>query len=135
MTSFTGGRLSTIANWFGIAASSACAIHCVLVPVLLVSGTVLPASILGDEAFHLAMISVIFPAALVAFGIGCWRHKDTWVLILGLTGLGGIILAYLVVHDIAGELSERITTLVSALILICAHYRNYLLCRSSRCNH
>ena len=129
------GKLSSVADWFGIAASSACAAHCILLPTLLVTGTVVPASFLGDEAFHKAMLWAILPAAIVAFGIGCWRHKDRIVLALGMTGLIGMVLAVTVVHDIAGESGERIVTVVSAAVLIVAHYRNFRLCRSSDCVH
>ncbi len=135
MTSLANSRLRAIADWFGIAASSACALHCLLIPTLLITGTVLPASLLGGEGFHLAMIWIILPAAMVAFGVGCWRHKDLWVFILGLVGVSGMVLSVAVVHDIAGESGERITTLLSAAILIVAHYRNFRLCRTTDCSH
>lgn len=135
MATSRAGRLSAVADWLGIAASTACALHCILVPVLLLSGTVLPASLLGDELFHQAMVMAIVPAAFVAFGIGCWRHKDQWVLALGLIGLTGIVLSATVLHDIIGELGERTVTLLSAAILVLAHYRNFRLCRSAYCAH
>ena len=127
--------MSTIADWLGIAASTACAVHCVLIPTLLVTGTVLPASFLGDESFHLAMLWVILPAAIVAFGIGCWRHKDQWVLALGSIGVAGIVLSFAVLHDVAGDAGERIGTVISASVLIAAHYRNYQLCRATGGTH
>ena len=133
MANFSTGTVRTVADWLGIAASAACAIHCILVPTLLVGGTVLPASFLADESFHLAMIWVILPAALVAFGIGCWRHKDRWVLALGLSGLTGIIISATVLHEVVGESGERIGTLLSAAVLIFAHYRNFRLCRAADC--
>ena len=105
--------------------------HCILIPTLLVTGTVLPATVLGDESFHQAMFWIILPAAIVAFGIGCWRHKDRWVLALGMIGLTGMVSAVAVLHDIAGEAGERIVTLLSAAILVAAHYRNFRFCRSS----
>ena len=76
------GMIRTIADWLGIAASSACAVHCILLPTLLVTGTVLPATVFADERFHEAMLWMILPAAIVAFGMGCWRHKDRWVMAL-----------------------------------------------------
>ena len=127
--------MRTIADWLGIAASTACAVHCLLIPTLLVTGTVLPTSVLGGESFHLAMLWLILPAAIVAFGIGCWRHKDRWVLALGIMGLTGMVLSFAVLHDVAGEAGERIGTLLSASVLIAAHYRNFRLCRSSGCAH
>ena len=128
-------RASAIADWFGIAASSVCAVHCLLLPALLITGTVLPASILADESFHLLMLWAILPAAIVAFSIGCMRHKDVWVMSLGVIGLTGMVLGALVLHDLIGEVGERVVTVISAAILIAAHYRNFRLCRSSDCEH
>ena len=124
-----------IADWLGIAASTACGVHCVLLPTLLVTGTVLPASVLADEGFHDAMLWMILPAAVVAFGIGCWRHRDLWVLALGMLGLIGMVLAVAVLHDLVGEVGERVVTVLSAAILVAAHYRNFRLCRLSDCAH
>lgn len=135
MKTTSTGKVRAIADGFGIAASTACAIHCILLPALLVTGTVLPASFLTDESFHKAMLWIILPTAILAFGIGCWRHKDRWVLMLGMIGLAGMVLAVSVVHGIAGELGERIVTVLSAGILVAAHYRNFQLCRSSDCAH
>ena len=129
------GTVRSFADWLGIAASTACGIHCILLPTLLVTGTVLPASFLGDESFHLAMLWIILPAAVLAFGIGCWRHKDRWVITMGFIGMAGMVLSAFVMHDLIGELGERITTVISAAILVAAHYRNFQLCRSSGCTH
>ena len=135
MTDLRAGSVTTIADWLGIAASTACAVHCILLPALLVTGTLLPVSLLGDELFHQAMLWVILPAAIVAFGIGCWRHKDRWVLGFGMIGLSGMVLSGSVLHDVIGEVGERIVTLLSAAVLVGAHYRNFQLCRSSGCAH
>lgn len=125
----------SVADWFGIAASTVCALHCVVVPTLLVTGVILPASLLADESFHLAMLWLIVPAAIIAFSIGCRRHKDKWVLALGILGVFGIVLAGTILHDIVGEVGERIVTVASAAVLVAAHYRNFRICRSMDCAH
>ena len=135
MTDLRVGRTRAAADWLGIAASTACAVHCIVIPTLLITGTVLPATLLADEWFHQAMLWVILPSAIVAFGIGCWRHKDRYVLALGMIGMTGMVLAVAVVHDIAGEVGERVVTVLSGAILISAHYRNFRLCRASDCAH
>ena len=125
-----------MADALGAVGSAACALHCLLIPTLLVAGTVLPGSFLGGESFHLAMLAVIFPSAVLAFALGCWRHRDRWVLLLGAAGLVGMLLAVTVLHDLVGETGERVATLASAALLISAHWRNFKLCRTcSDCNH
>ena len=129
------GVIRSFADWLGIAASAACGVHCVLLPTLLVAGTALPASFLTDESFHLAMLWLILPAAVVAFGIGCWRHKDRLVFVLGAVGLSGMVWAAFFAHDLIGENGERVVTVLSALVLIAAHLRNFHVCRSTGCTH
>ncbi len=127
--------LRTVADGFGVAASALCAVHCLLVPTLLVAGTALPACLLSDELFHRALLWVILPSALVALGLGCWRHKDLWVFLLGAAGLLGMTLSVAVLHDLIGEAGERSVTLASAALLISAHARNFICCRSHDCEH
>ena len=127
-------RTRTVADWLGIAASAACVVHCLLLPTLIVTGAMLPASFNGDEHFHHVMLWIVVPAALVAFGIGCLRHRDLPVLALGCIGLTGIVMAGTVLHDVLGEDGERAVTLVSASLLIAAHYRNVSICRASDCD-
>ena len=135
MTNIRANSVRSFADWLGIAASTTCGLHCALLPILLVTGTVLPTSVLGDESFHKALLWIILPTAIFAFAIGCWRHKDRRVMLLGAIGLTGILLAGTVLHDIIGETGERIATLAFAAVLVAAHYRNYQLCRTSSCDH
>ncbi|MEM9057490.1 MAG: MerC domain-containing protein [Pseudomonadota bacterium] len=131
MASTRLSRVRGVADWLGIFASGACALHCLLVPALLVAGLALPGPLASDEVFHEAVLRVIVPVSIVAFGIGCWRHKDRWVLGLAAVGVAGMVAAVTVLHDVAGENGERAATLLSAVCLIAAHYRNFRLCRSA----
>ncbi len=123
----------TIADGLGIVGATACAIHCIAIPTLLVLGTTVPAFLAGDESFHKLMLWLVVPSAAIAFSLGCWRHKDLWVLLLGVLGATGLVLAGTVLHDLVGEVGERVATLVSASLLIAAHVRNFKLCRSESC--
>ena len=125
----------TLADGVGVVGSALCALHCLALPTMLVLGTAIPASLLDDALFHSAMLWIIFPSALCAFSLGCWIHKDATVIVLGVTGLLGISLAAFVLHDLVGESGERAMTLISASVLIGAHYRNFMLCRESCCEH
>ena len=124
-----------MADGVGLVGSAVCALHCVAAPLLLVAGTTLPASFVADEAFHRMLLWVILPAAVLAFGLGCWQHKDRWVLGLGVVGLAGLACSAAVSHALIGETGERVVTLASAGILIAAHVRNFRRCRAVGCDH
>ena len=118
----------------GALGSSLCALHCAILPLGLVLGATLPLTLMEDEIFHLGLLCLVLPAGIVAFGLGCREHRDAWVLTLGATGMLGILLAATVLHDVVGESGERAATFAAAVVLICAHVRNYHLCRLSRCD-
>ncbi|MEM1180341.1 MAG: MerC domain-containing protein [Acidobacteriota bacterium] len=125
-------NLRAIADGFGIFGAAACAIHCIAIPVLLVVGAAVPSLFLG-ETFHRTMLWLVVPSAILAFSLGCSRHKDRLVLILGAVGVIGLVASGTVLHDVVGEFGEKAGTLASAAILIFAHVRNFRLCRSDSC--
>ena len=123
------------ADGVGILGSAACAFHCLAAPVFLVVGTVLPTPFSTDESFHETMLWAIFPAAALAFGLGCWHHKDRRVLLFGIFGVLGISSPFFVPYGAIGETGERWVTLASAGLLIAAHLRNFRRCREDGCEH
>ena len=123
----------SFADGIGVLSTSLCALHCLLVPIFLVAGTALPASFFTEESFHEIMLAISFPAAVIAFGIGCRQHKDRLVLILGSIGIAGLFLAAFVLHDLIGETGEVMVTVSSAVLLIIAHVRNYRICQREAC--
>lgn len=125
----------SLADGLGVLAATACALHCIAVPALLVLGTTVPTVLLTDERFHQAMLWLVVPSAIIAFGLGCWRHKDRWVLLLGALGVVGLVLSGTVLHDLLGEFAEKGGTLASAGLVISAHLRNFKLCRADSCCH
>ncbi len=125
----------SLADGIGIMGSAVCALHCIAVPALLVAGTTLPASFVADETFHHMLLWAILPAATLAFGLGCWQHKDRWVFLLGVLGLAGLTSSVMVPHELIGEIGERVVTIGSAAVLIAAHLRNFQRCRQSDCDH
>ena len=134
----TGNRtavVASIADRLGFISSAVCLVHCIAGPVLLVSGAVLPAPLLTDELFHEVLFWAILPLALLAFGLGCWQHKDRRVLLLGVLGLAGLAISVSLLHDLLGESGERVVTVASGSVLMWAHLRNFRLCRSGDCGH
>lgn len=125
----------SLADVVGLSGSTICAIHCLLSPLLLWTGTALSASFLLDESFHRTMVLIVLPTGILAFGLGCWRHKDRAVLLLGLLGLTGLGLSAILLNELLGEFGESIATVCSTAALAVAHLRNWKLCRTDRCNH
>lgn len=127
-------KLRIMADTIGTVGSVICVLHCLVGPLLITLGSVLPAVMATDHVFHRMMLLLVIPAAALAFTVGCWQHRDTRVLIVGLTGLLGLTLSATLLHEFLGEIGEKVMTLVSAGFLVQAHIRNLRLCRFSRCN-
>jgi hypothetical protein len=127
--------VTSIADGIGALSATVCALHCIALPAILIVGTAVPTVFLDDESFHRAMLWLVVPSAVLAIGLGCWRHKDRWALLLGAIGLTGMVLSGVALHGLVGEFGEVVVTLVSASILIAAHVRNFKLCRSESCRH
>ena len=122
--------MQKIIDNLGITVSSICAIHCLLLPAIFILA---PYSFLASHEFHEALLYFILPCALVAFVLGCRKHGDKKVAIMGTIGI--IMLASaLILHDVLhddqhsdGFLSILITV-AGSLILIFSHFRNRRLC-------
>ena len=124
----------SLGDGVGILGSATCAIHCLVTPVLLVVGPVLPTSFALDESFHRMLLLIVLPASILSFGLGCWRHKDRRVLVLGALGLVGLTLPVIAPHGLIDEVTERWVTVGAAALLISAHLRNFRRCRDDACD-
>ena len=122
--------MQKIIDNLGITISSVCAVHCLLLPAIFL---VAPYSFLASHEFHEALIYFILPCALVAFVLGCRRHKDTKVAIMGTLGIT-LLGSALFLHDIhhSDQHSEELTTVLitvcGSILLVVSHLRNRKLC-------
>lgn len=119
---------------FAISVSGMCAVHCLLTPVMLILFPLLTGTLLASEEFHRFLLWVIFPTSALAVLLGCKRHKDPGVFLLGSAGLAMLLLAGFWAHDMVGEFGERLLTLAGSALLISGHFRNYRLCKKNRCH-
>lgn len=125
----------SILDKVSIGASTICAIHCALLPIVLATIPALSHISAENHAFHIALVFIIVPMSLVAAFLGCSKHKDKLVLSgIGL-GLSLLVLTALFGHDIAGETGEKIGTVIASIMLSLSHWRNYKLCREKACDH
>ena len=94
-----------------------CAIHCLLLPLLLVALPSLDVLNLQDEAFHFWMLAAVIPTSIYALTIGCKKHQRYRLLSWGVSGLILMLIAVFFCHDIEGESSEKILTLLDLIFV------------------
>ncbi len=122
--------MQKIIDNLGITISSVCAIHCVFLPAIFI---IAPYSFLASHEFHEALIYFILPCAAIAFILGCRKHGDIKVAIMGTLGVM-LLASSLLFHDIfhAEEHSEELITVLitiaGSVMLILSHLRNRKLC-------
>ena len=122
--------MQKIIDNLGITISSVCAIHCVLLPAIFI---IAPYSFLASHEFHEALIYFILPCAAIAFVLGCRKHGDLKVAVMGTLGVI-LLVSSLLFHEIfhADEHSEELITVLitiaGSIMLILSHIRNRKLC-------
>ena len=122
--------MQKIIDNLGITVSSVCAIHCVMLPLIFL---IAPYSFLASHEFHETLIYFILPCAFIAFVLGCRRHKDLMVAVIGTFGiilLGSALLMHDILHSNQHS-EEFITVLITvcgSILLVFSHLRNRRLC-------
>lgn len=125
--------VSTSMDKAAIGLSLACAVHCLLLPIVLVILPPLAASTFADEHFHQWMLAAVLPTSLIALIMGCRRHRNMSVLALGLPGLATLTLAAFLGHDLLGESGEKLASLLGASLIALGHVKNHTLCKRLQC--
>ena len=105
----------------GIGLSGICAIHCLLVPVIVALIPLWPAFEEFHEYTHLIFFIAIAPAVYLSLR---QRHKSPKITILLISRLFLIFLPWYF-NDILGEYGEAGVTLIGSILLIWGHWQNY----------
>lgn len=121
-------KIQALTDQTSIGLSLVCAVHCLLVPVLLVAVPSLASLPLESETFHVWMIVAVLPISTFALTLGCKKHKRYKILLLGLLGLTSLVLA-LVLEGLVGQTGEKLLTLLGAGLIAWGHCANYKLCQ------
>lgn len=108
----------------GICVSTVCLIQCLLLPVLLVISPLTTLGVFGEEIFHLALLGLIAPISLLAFGLGYRQHRNRRMLTCGLIGLGLVTVSTLFGHELLSPLASALLTSLGGLFLIIGHWLN-----------
>ena len=120
MAGFRGADARPLADVVGIVGSALCALHCLIVPITLLVGPIVPLGFAEDERIHQALVWIVLPAATLAFATGCLQHRDRRVFVLGMLGLALLLASITLGHDLLGENGERVIAVAAALLLIAA---------------
>lgn len=126
--------LQTNFDKVAIGFSALCLVHCLLLPVAVVLlPTVGLFTVLSDEVFHLAMVTLVLPVSAVALTLGCKQHRDWRVVTLGISGLLTLVLTAVFAHDYLGHELEIVFTVIGAILVAACHIQNYRLCQAQGC--
>lgn len=122
--------IQALTDRLAIGLSLACAIHCLMLPVLLVLLPSMVALQLDNEAFHFWMVAAVIPSSVYALSVGCKQHKHYRLLFLGAIGLTLLVLAQALGEEQIGEFGEKVLTVVGAGFVAFGHWLNYRLCHA-----
>jgi uncharacterized membrane protein YoaK (UPF0700 family) len=125
-------------NWdaFGIAASVACAIHCAVLPLILISLPLFGINIIENQGFEFLMIALAFVVGVYSLYHGRKKHHHSYYpMVLFAAGIS-LLFIKSILH------SHSLMLLLPAVsLVVIAHYLNYKLCRvhnhahADDCNH
>jgi len=123
--------LQTILDKSAIGLSLMCVVHCLVLPLVLVAFPTGMASALGGESFHKMLLLLVLPTSILAFVLGCKKHKKKMVFSFAVLGLTLLLLPLVLGHEVVGELGEKLLTTVGGVNLAVAHLLNFRLCRGN----
>ena len=123
-------QTQSVLDFIAVAISGLCAIHCLLLPLVLIIFPILGSSVLSDELFHELLLWVILPTSILAVALARFGHPDLWVIVLVAAGLATLTFGALWAHDHAAPWVDKALSLLGGMVLAIGHVRNFRLCRA-----
>jgi hypothetical protein len=109
-----------------IGLSLLCSLQCLAIPLLVVF---LPTvSFLSGEGLHNILLVLVLPISGYALTLGYKQHQNVTVLLIGITGLIMLCMAFLLGHVVFGESVEKTLTVLASMLVAYAHYLNFKQC-------
>jgi hypothetical protein len=116
----------------GMAASTICLIHCLLMPFVIAMLPVLGWQCLESKSAHHILAFFVFCFALFAIVPGYMKHKRSQILLSMIAGLSLVLIATFVCGPLLPESLELPLITAGNLILVATHWQNRKL---SACEH
>lgn len=110
----------------GTVLSMLCAMHCLLLPLVITWLPSLGLAWLSQGWVHLLLLGMVVPVFVMAMLRGTREHGQTWVLLPGVAGLASLLAAVVWGHALH---MEGALTLVGSLLLTASHAANIVSCR------
>lgn len=111
-------------DWLGICLSGVCAVHCLLVPILLPVFLVLNLGFLAEESFEFWSWTITFGLCLlITVYQFAFKHKHGSVFIPLAISFGLIMN-----KELFGETGEPYVALLAGLLLVTTHMLNLKMC-------
>ena len=115
----------------GIALTSLCALHCILLPVLLPVLPLLGLSLLADHGFERIVLIITLILGFATLFAGFHRYHRQLYPFYALA-LGGVIYWH---KDILGAEWEPLILSIGSVLVVAAHWLNLKLCNSCKGCH
>ena len=121
--------LQAFTDKFAIGLSILCAVHCLILPLILILLPSLAALPLDYERFHIWMLAAVLPSSIFALTMGCKQHKRYRLLVPGFIGLSLLFAAVILGEHITGQWGEEVLTILGAGFVAAGHLQNFRLCQ------
>lgn len=82
---------SSFFDHLAISMAALCAVHCLVTPILLIALPIIATTFWVDANFHLWMLFLVVPCALLAIGTGYFRHKDKIAVCFAVAGIAVLV--------------------------------------------
>lgn len=113
------------ADTLAVGISLLCSVHCLAMPLLIVTLPVLSGLFFAEESFHLWMVFAVLPISIYALFLGRTTHGQNLPLLIGGVGLLVLVFAALMGHDLLGEIGERTLTVLGSAAVAVGHIWNH----------
>lgn len=116
-------------NWdtLGIATSILCAIHCVVLPLVLTSLPLLGMDLIHDPVFEWGMIVLAIAIGFYSLYHGYVKHHQNKLPVYLFIAGAALLVLKQVFHDF------QLLLILAVPLIIAAHWKNYKLCHKSSC--
>ncbi len=112
--------------------SAVCALHCLALPVVLITFPLLGSTIFTDELFHQILLWFIVPTSVIAVILARLHHPDAKVLMLVGAGLFVLAVGAFWAHSYAPPWVDTAMSVTGGALLAAGHIRNFRLCRVNK---